>query len=87
MKQHLTLVIYGYIYNSTMFSHKNIHKYKWNAPNGRATNQINHVAIQQIKSGKADGVDGLTTELMKADLETTVTVLCELFFKIWGSKN
>ena len=48
--------------------------------------QINHVAIQQM-NGKAGGVDGLTTELMKADLETTETVLCELFFTIWESEK
>ena len=65
-----------------MFSHKNIDKNTWTPPNARATNQINHVAIQQMNNGKAGGVDGLTTELMKADLETTVTVLCKLFFTI-----
>lgn len=44
-------------------------------------------SIQQMKNGKAGGVDGLTTELRKAGLKTTVTVLCELFFKIWGSER
>ena len=49
--------------------------------------QIKHVGIQQMNNGKAGRVDGLTTELMKADLETTVTVLCELFFMIWESEK
>ena len=42
-------------------------------------------AIKQMKNGKAGGVDGMTTELMKADLETTVAVLYELLLKIWES--
>ena len=71
----------------TMLSHKNVHKRTWTASNGKATNQVNHVAIQQIKNGKAGGVDGLTIELIKADLETPVTTLCKLFFKIWESKK
>ena len=44
-------------------------------------------AIQQMKNGKAGGVDGVTTELMKADLETTVAVLYELLLKIWESER
>ena len=30
---------------STMFPHKNIHKYTWTASNGRVRNQIDHVAV------------------------------------------
>ena len=30
---------------STMFPHRNIHKYTWTAPNGRVRNQIDHVAV------------------------------------------
>ena len=44
-------------------------------------------AINQMKNGKAGGVDGMTTELMKADLETTVAVLYELLLKIWESER
>ena len=36
-----------------------------------------------MKNGKAGGVDGVTTEPLKADLETTVVVLYELLLKIW----
>ena len=50
------------------------------------TSPVTHVeirtAIQQMKNGKAGGVDGVTTELMKADLEATVAVLYELLLKI-----
>ena len=38
-------------------------------------------AIKQMKNGKAGGVDGMTAELMKADLETTVAVLYDLLLK------
>ena len=40
-----------------------------------------------MKNGKADGADGVTTELMKADLETTVAVLYEFLLKIWESER
>ena len=32
---------------STMFPHKNIHKYTWTAPNERVRNQIDHVAVNR----------------------------------------
>ena len=38
-------------------------------------------AIKQMKNGKAGGVDGMTAEQMKADLETTVAVLYDLLLK------
>ena len=40
-----------------------------------------------MKKGKAGDVDGMTTELMKADLETTVAVLYGLLLKIWESER
>lgn len=32
-------------------------------------------------------IDGFTRELMKADLKTSITVVSELFFKIWESEK
>jgi len=49
---------------------------------GPVTHAEIRIAIKQMKNGKAGGVDGVTTELMKADLETTVAVLYELLLKI-----
>ena len=54
---------------------------------GPATHAEIRTAIQQLKNGKAGGVDGVTTELMKADIETTVAVLYELLLKIWESER
>jgi len=31
---------------STMFPHKEIHRYKWTSPNGQYHNQIDHVAVR-----------------------------------------
>ena len=51
---------------------------------GPVTHAEIRTAIQQMKNGKAGGVDGVTTELMKAD---TVAVLYELLLKIWESER
>ena len=45
---------------------------------GPVTHAEIRTTIKQMKNGKAGGVDGVTTELMKADLETTVAVFYEL---------
>ena len=50
---------------------------------GPVTHADIRTAIKQMKNGKAGGIDGMTTELMKADLETTLAVLYELLLKIW----
>jgi ribosomal protein S17 len=33
------------VVKSTMFPHRNIHKYTWTSPDGKAHNQINHILI------------------------------------------
>ena len=48
-----------------------------------ATHAEVRAAMQQVKNG----VDGLTIELMKADLKTSVTEVSELFLKIWESEK
>ena len=40
-----------------------------------------------MSAGKAPGADGLTTELLKADLTSTLNVLHDLFHTIWYSKT
>jgi hypothetical protein len=32
---------------STMFLHRNIHKYNWTSPDGKAHNQINHILVDR----------------------------------------
>jgi len=54
---------------------------------GPLTDAEIRTAIKQMKNGKAGGVDGVTTELMKADLQTTVAVLYELLLMIWESQR
>ena len=54
---------------------------------GPVTEAEIRTAVQQLKNGKAGGVDGMTSELMKVDLETTVAVLHELFLRVWESER
>jgi hypothetical protein len=35
------------VVRSTMFLHRNIHKYTWNSPNGQTHNQTDHVLIDR----------------------------------------
>ena len=41
------------------------------------------IALKETKSGKAPGVDNITAEILKTDMETTVKELHTLFNTIW----
>jgi hypothetical protein len=43
-------------------------------------------AISLMKSGKAPGVDGITSEFLKADIEVATDVLHNLFTAIWSKE-
>ena len=44
-------------------------------------------ALKNMKNGKAAGMDSITTELLKADMDTTACVLEDLFRTVWESKE
>ena len=44
-------------------------------------------AILSMSAGKAPGIDGITVELLKADISTTVGVLYDRFCDIWISET
>lgn len=44
-------------------------------------------AIQQLKNGKAMGIDGIPAELLKADSETSTEILIGLINKIWNEEK
>ena len=51
---------------------------------GPATHAEIRTAIQQLKNGKAGGVDGVTTELMKADIENYSNCVVRIAFEDLG---
>ena len=56
-------------------------------PSGPITKAEIRSAIISMTSGKAPGVDDITTELLKADMTSTVNVLHDLFRTIWYSET
>ena len=44
-------------------------------------------AIKDMKNGKAAGIDNITVELMKADIDTTADVLHDLLSLIWEEER
>ena len=56
-------------------------------PSGPITKAEIRSAIISMSAGKAPGVDGITTELLKADMTSTVNVLHDLFRTIWYSET
>ena len=46
-----------------------------------------YAAFKEIKNGTTGGVDSLTVEILKADLETSVDVLLYLLHKMWEQQQ
>jgi len=44
-------------------------------------------ALKNMKNGKAAGMDSITTELLKADIETTACLLEDLFCTVWETEE
>ena len=44
-------------------------------------------AIKDVKNGKAAGIENITLEMMKADIDTTVDVLHDLLSLIWEEER
>jgi hypothetical protein len=45
------------------------------------------LALKQINNGKAPGMDNITSEVLKADIDTTVNLLHPLLEKIWTEEK
>ena len=56
-------------------------------PSGPITKIEIRNAILSMSAGKAPGIDGITVELLKVDINTTVSVLYDLFCDIWISET
>ena len=56
-------------------------------PSGPITKIEIRSAILSMSAGKAPGIDGITVELLKADINTTVDVLHDLICDIWISET
>ena len=54
---------------------------------GEITREEIRSALRDMKSGKAPGIDSITADLLRVDIGTTVSVLYELFNKIWKEES
>ncbi|VDP04832.1 unnamed protein product [Schistosoma margrebowiei] len=45
------------------------------------------MAVRQIKSGKAAGLNNISAEALKSDIEVTTNMLYPLFKKIWREEQ
>ncbi len=43
-------------------------------------------ALKDMKTGKAPGIDSITTELLRADIDTTVQILHQFFTEVWDKE-
>ncbi len=53
---------------------------------GHITKEEIKKALKQMQNGKAGGTDGITAELLKADMKLTATTLEDLFQTIWDNE-
>ena len=58
-----------------------------NIDTGPPTIQEIKLALREMKSGKAPGIDNITTEILKADIETTVREMHKLIGEIWVAEE
>jgi endonuclease/exonuclease/phosphatase family metal-dependent hydrolase len=54
---------------STMFPHRNIHKYTWTSPDGKPHNQIDHILVDRRRHPNVLDVPSTTT---------TIFILCKI---------
>lgn len=54
---------------------------------GEITRDEIKTAVKEMKCGKAPGLDGVSADLLKADMDTSVEVLHDLLNKIWATER
>jgi hypothetical protein len=55
------------IVKSTMFSHRNIHKYTWTSPGGKTHNQIYHILIDRLRHATVPDARSFMTACYNTD--------------------